>query len=136
MNLHIIEEVFLFLNDQDLNVVATTVRVPVFYGHGLALHIETEIDHDLEVVAKQYIDSPRIDFHPGEAFVTPLTHAVESEQVHVGRLRVGGSPRHLCLWVVADNVLRGAALNALDIYDLLQLKAKVDAAQQAKKAEN
>ena len=37
---------------------------PCFYGHGLALHIETEIDHDLEVVAKQYIDSPRMTFIP------------------------------------------------------------------------
>ena len=114
------------LGQDDLVIAATTVRVPIFYGHGIALHIETEMDLDLEVIKQQFKDSPRIEFHADEAMVTPLTHAVDSPMVHVARVRDGGSPRHVCLWVVADNTLRGGALNALDIYKLLELKAKVD----------
>ena len=108
-----------------LGITATTVRVPVFFGHGVALHVTTEMDIDLEVVASQFEDCARVKFHKDLDMLTPFGYAVDSDLVHVGRLRSGGDSRHLCLWIVADNILRGAALNSLDILELLQLKQRI-----------
>ena len=112
------------LGQDDLVIAATTV-VPIFYGHGIALHIETEMDLDLEVIKQQFKDSLRIEFHADEAMVTPLTHAVDSPMVHVARVRDGGSTSCVFMGCCRQHP-KGGALNALDIYKLLELKAKVD----------
>lgn len=111
------------LGDSSIQVNPTAVRVPVFYGHAEAVHIETRRKLDLararELIAKApgvvVVDEPR----PG-GYPTPVTHASGTDPVYVGRLRADIShPRGLAMWVVADNIRKGAALNAVQIAEIL-----------------
>ncbi|GIX36547.1 MAG: aspartate-semialdehyde dehydrogenase [Lysobacteraceae bacterium] len=111
------------LGDPSIQVNPTAVRVPVFYGHAEAVHIETRRKLDLararELIAKApgvvVVDEPR----PG-GYPTPVTHASGTDPVYVGRLREDIShPRGLAMWVVADNIRKGAALNAVQIAEIL-----------------
>jgi aspartate-semialdehyde dehydrogenase len=111
------------LGDDSIRVNATVVRVPVFYGHSEAVAIETRgkisaaqaralLEKAPGVVV---VDEPRDGGYP-----TPVTHAAGTDPVYVGRIREDIShPRGLNLWVVADNIRKGAALNAVQIAELL-----------------
>lgn len=108
------------MGDPNLMVNATAVRVPVFFGHSEALHIETnrpiDTDHALEVLKK----AQGITVFEGEEYPTAVTDAANQDTVFVGRIRQDIShPCGLNLWVVADNVRKGAALNAVQIAELL-----------------
>jgi aspartate-semialdehyde dehydrogenase len=108
------------LGDYDIQVNATAVRVPVFYGHAEAVHIETRekitADH-AKAILKQ---APGIIFVDDPAFPTPLEEGTSEDPVFVGRVREDYShPHGLNLWVVADNIRKGAALNAVQIAELL-----------------
>lgn len=101
----------------------TCVRVPVFYGHSEAIHLETERKltaqqaRDLLSVAPGVclVDDPANALYP-----TPVSHAAGKDPVFVGRIREDLShPHGLNLWVVADNIRKGAALNAVQIAELL-----------------
>jgi len=99
--------------DPDVLVNATAVRVPVFFGHAEAVHFETRKDISIEEVRQLLSDAP---IHP-----TPVTHAAGKDPVYVGRLRRDLShPRGIDMWVVADNIRKGAALNAVQIMDTLE----------------
>ncbi len=105
----------------DLALTATAVRVPVFYGHAVALHLTTQEALPLERAAAALAAMPgvRVAAAPAD-YPTPLTHASGRDEVFVGRLRRDPcEPRGLCLWVVADNVRKGAALNAVQIAERL-----------------
>jgi aspartate-semialdehyde dehydrogenase len=111
------------LGDPDIRVNPTTVRVPVFYGHSEAVHIETRekisAERALELLRQapgvQVIDERR----PG-GYPTAVTEAAGHDAVYVGRVREDIShPRGLNLWVVADNVRKGAALNSVQIAEVL-----------------
>jgi aspartate-semialdehyde dehydrogenase len=111
------------LGDDTILVNPTAVRVPVFYGHAEAVHIETEIkltarqakDILLQAPGVTIIDDPLLNSYP-----TPATHAAGKDSVFIGRIREDIShPKGLNLWIVADNIRKGAALNAIQIAEIL-----------------
>ena len=111
------------LEDASIQVNPTAVRVPVFYGHSEALHIETREKITVEVARRLLSSAPGVvvvdERKPG-GYPTPATHAAGKDPVFVGRIREDIShPRGLDLWVVSDNIRKGAALNAIQIGELL-----------------
>jgi aspartate-semialdehyde dehydrogenase len=102
----------------ELHVASTTVRVPVRYAHSEAVFIETERDTSVADVAALLEAAPGVVYHRA-GIVTPRD--VEGQDlVHVARLRAeGDSKRHFQLWVVGDQVRKGAATNAVQILELL-----------------
>ena len=111
------------MGDDRIEVNPTAVRVPVFYGHSEAVHIETRekisSDQALELLRK----APGVivvdDRQPG-GYPTAVTEGAGNDPVYVGRVREDIShPRGLNLWVVSDNVRKGAALNSLQIAEVL-----------------
>lgn len=111
------------LEDEDIQVNATAVRVPVFYGHAEAVHFETRKDISIERVRELLENAEGVKWLEGadKQHPTPFTHAAGKDAVYVGRLRRDLShPRGINLWVVADNVRKGAALNAVQIMDYLE----------------
>jgi aspartate-semialdehyde dehydrogenase len=111
------------LGDSTIQVNPTAVRVPVFFGHSEAVNIETK--HKITVEqARALLDKAAgvevVDEHKAGGYPTPVTHASGKDPVFVGRIREDFShPRGLNLWVVADNIRKGAALNAVQIAELL-----------------
>jgi aspartate-semialdehyde dehydrogenase len=101
----------------DLEVHATAVRIPVHTGHSESVYVEIGREATLNEVAKALADAPGVTFS-GDAndFPTPLEHVGDSG-VHVGRLRVGGCSVEY--WCVSDNLLKGAATNAVQIAETL-----------------
>ncbi len=108
--------------DPDIAVVATCVRVPVFVGHAEAVFIECERPVDLKAARAALRDAPGIglvDHQADEGYVTPV-EATGEDKVFVSRLRIDPSVENgLALWVVADNLRKGAALNAVQIAESL-----------------
>jgi aspartate-semialdehyde dehydrogenase len=108
------------LEYDELGVNATAVRVPVFFGHGEAVHLETLRPFELDAVRRLLQDADGVELVEGAQDPMPLTHASGHDPVYVGRLR--RDPTHengLDLWIVADNVRKGAALNAVQIAEAL-----------------
>jgi aspartate-semialdehyde dehydrogenase len=110
------------LEDSTIRVTATTVRVPVYVGHSESVNIETEKKlsaNDARAILStapgvQLYDDPQRKIYP-----TPLEVAGRDE-VYVGRIREDESiPNGLNLWIVADNLRKGAALNAVQIAEEL-----------------
>ena len=111
------------LSDEAIAVNPTCVRVPVFFGHAEALHIETRDALSAEE-ATALLNAAEgvvvIDSHEDGGYPTPVTDAAGTDPVFVGRIRQDIShPKGLNLWVVADNVRKGAALNSVQIAELL-----------------
>ncbi len=111
------------LGDDAIQVNATVVRVPVFYGHSEAVHIETRDKISAEDVRSLLSTAPGVEVvderKPG-GYPTPVTHASGRDPAYVGRIREDIShPRGIDLWVVSDNIRKGAALNAVQIAELV-----------------
>ena len=111
------------LGDDAIRVNATVVRVPVFYGHSEAVNVETR-DKLSAVEARKLLQAAPgvevVDEPEGGGYPTPVTHASGNDPVYVGRIRDDLShPRALNLWIVADNIRKGAALNAVQIAELV-----------------
>jgi len=111
------------LEDQSIQVNPTSVRVPVFYGHSEAVHIETKTKITAAEARALLEKAPGVvvvDERKTGGYPTPVTHAAGKDPVFVGRIREDIShPRGLDLWVVADNIRKGAALNAVQIAEIL-----------------
>ncbi len=111
------------LGDSSIQVNPTAVRVPVFYGHAEAVNIETAKKITAEQARTLLMSAPGVevvDEPKAGGYPTPVTHASGKDAVFVGRIREDFShPRGLNLWVVADNIRKGAALNAVQIAELL-----------------
>ena len=111
------------LSAPEIAVNATVVRVPVFYGHSEAVHIETR-DKITAAQARALLEkAPGVtvvdDRVPG-GYPTPVTHASGQDPVFVGRIREDIShPHGLDMWVVSDNIRKGAALNAIQLAELV-----------------
>ena len=106
--------------DPSIQVNPTCVRTPVFYGHAEALHIETQDKISLSQAAEVLKSAPGVILVEGESYPTPMSDAVHHDAVFVGRLREDISCDHgLNLWVVADNTRKGAALNAVQIAEII-----------------
>ena len=109
--------------DADVLVNATAVRVPVFYGHSEAVHCETRADITIDEVRRLLQEAPGVELVEGQGMIhaTAVTHAAGKDPVYVSRLRRDIShPRGISMWVVADNVRKGAALNAVQIMERLE----------------
>lgn len=111
------------LDDPEVLVNPTCVRVPVFYGHAEAVHIETgePITAERAIELLEAADGVTVlDRLEDGGYPTPVTDAAGADSVFVGRVRADIShPRGLNLWVVADNVRKGAALNSVQIAEVL-----------------
>ncbi len=108
--------------DPDIAVVATCVRIPVFIGHGEAVNVEFEQSLSEEMARAALRRAPGVsvvDHRADEGYVTPAEAAGEDE-VYVSRIRRDPTvPYGLSFWVVADNLRKGAALNAVQIAEIL-----------------
>ncbi|MDF2178052.1 aspartate-semialdehyde dehydrogenase [Aliiglaciecola sp. CAU 1673] len=109
------------MGDDSILVNATAVRVPVFYGHGEAIHLETRQPIDVEEVKALLANAPGVVLMDGrEDFPTQVGNASGKDEVFVGRIRKDIShPNGLNLWVVSDNVRKGAATNSVQIAEHL-----------------
>lgn len=111
------------LGDDSIQVNPTAVRVPVFYGHSEAVHLETREKIDAATARSLLEQAPGVEVVDERApggYPTPVSHAAGTDPVYVGRIREDIShPRGLSLWIVADNIRKGAALNAVQLAELL-----------------
>ena len=111
------------LGDDSVKVNATAVRVPVFFGHSEAVHIETRTKISADVVKALLEKAPGItvlDVRKDGGYPTAVTESSGNDDVFVGRIREDIShPQGIDLWVVGDNVRKGAALNSVQIAELL-----------------
>ncbi|MFP5507506.1 MAG: aspartate-semialdehyde dehydrogenase [Gammaproteobacteria bacterium] len=111
------------MGDDSIQVNPTTVRVPVFYGHSEAVHIETRDKITAEQARDLLLKTQGvvvIDERKDGGYPTAVTEGANHDPVYVGRIREDIShPRGLDLWVVADNVRKGAALNSIQIAEVL-----------------
>ncbi|HEU5280832.1 MAG TPA: aspartate-semialdehyde dehydrogenase [Gammaproteobacteria bacterium] len=108
-------------NEPHLAVNPTAVRVPVLNGHAAAVHLETRDKIALDHVKALLEAEPGLHLISGDyPYPTPVKDASGQDAVYVGRLREDIShPRGINLWVVADNLRKGAALNAVQIANQL-----------------
>ena len=111
------------LGDDTIQVNPTAVRVPVFYGHSEAVNVETREKLGADRARELLEAAPGVvvvDERKAGGYPTPVTHASGNDAVYVGRIREDLShPRGLNLWVVSDNIRKGAALNAVQIAELV-----------------
>lgn len=122
----LVHETRKILGDASIQVNPTAVRVPVFFGHSEAVHLETR-DKITAAAARALLEKAPgikvVDNPAAGEWPTPVTHASGTDPVYVGRIREDIShPRGLSLWIVADNIRKGAALNAVQVAELLAAK--------------
>jgi len=111
------------MEDDSIRVNATVVRVPVFYGHSEAVHIETRRKisaAQARVLLEQAPGVTVLDRREPGGYPTAVTEAANHDTVYVGRIREDMShERGLDLWIVADNIRKGAATNSVQIAEIL-----------------
>ena len=111
------------MGDDSILVNATAVRVPVFFGHSEAVHIETRSKITADEVRALLKKAPGvtvIDERVNGGYPTAVTDSSGNDDVFVGRIREDIShPQGIDLWVVSDNVRKGAALNSVQIAEVL-----------------
>ena len=119
----LIEETKKILKAPDLKITSTVVRVPVTGGHSISANVEFENDFDLDDVRKLLSEFPGIivQDNPKEALYPMPINVQDKDEVFVGRIRRDNSnPNTLNLWIVADNLRKGAATNAVQIAEYLK----------------
>jgi len=108
--------------DQEIGVCATTVRVPVYYGHSESVNVETRRPITVEKVRELLAAAPGVqlvDDFARKRYPMPIDSAGKDD-TFVGRIRKDQSVENgLTMWVVADNIRKGAATNAVQIAELL-----------------
>ena len=114
--------------DEKINVSATCVRVPVRTGHSESINIEFEESYNLENVKKILEKAPGckvVDEHKDGCYITPI-EAEGDYLTYISRIRKDNSnSKAINLWVVSDNLLKGAALNTVQIAECLMKKIKI-----------
>jgi aspartate-semialdehyde dehydrogenase len=117
----IVWETHKIFEDNTIAINPTAVRVPVLFGHSAALHIETKSKITVDEATILLSNTPGVTFMQGKnAYPTPVVDAAGKDPVFVGRLREDISCKNgINLWVVADNIRIGAALNAVHIAERL-----------------
>ena len=113
------------MGDDSMSISPTTVRIPVYGGHGESLNIELEREFDIDEVRELLRTSPGIilqDDPSARLYPMPLT-SYERDEVFAGRIRRDyWQPRTLNMWIVADNLRKGAATNAVQIAEVVNQK--------------
>ena len=110
------------MHDENIKVSATAVRVPVFYSHSEAVHIETQKEITPEEARKALRDAPGVVVidDPSKAEYPLAINAEGRDEVFVGRIRKDlAFDKGIAMWVVADNIRKGAATNTIQIAELL-----------------
>ena len=118
----LVNETRKILGDNTIQITATVVRVPVFGGHSEAVNVEFDQDYDLAQVRQLLTDMPGVVVldNPDRNEYPMPRFAKDKDEVFVGRLRRDFSqPNSLNMWVVADNLRKGAATNAIQIMQKL-----------------
>jgi aspartate-semialdehyde dehydrogenase len=113
------------LRDDNIRVTATTVRIPVMGGHSESVNIEFGQDYDLNEVKEILTQTPGVVVvdDPSNALYPMPKDAHEKDEVFVGRLRRDESqPNTINMWIVSDNLRKGAATNAVQIAEYLAAK--------------
>ncbi|TFH72348.1 aspartate-semialdehyde dehydrogenase [Gammaproteobacteria bacterium LSUCC0112] len=109
--------------DNNIEVNATCVRVPVFYGHSEAVHFETKTPISVEEIRELLSNAPGVvlmDERVAGGYPTPVTDSAGKDAVAVGRIRKDIShPNGIDMWIVGDNVRKGAATNSIQIAEVL-----------------
>jgi len=120
--LKMVNETKKIMEDNSIGVTATTVRVPVFYGHSESVNIETEKKLKPDEVRKILSKAPGVVVvDDPKKFEYPLAiDAAGKDETFVGRIREDESiPNGINMWIVSDNIRKGAALNAIQIAEIL-----------------
>jgi len=111
------------LEDKSIQVNPTAVRVPVFYGHSEAVHLELREKasaNDVRALLEKAPGVKVIDERKAGGYPTPVSDAAGKDETFVGRIREDVShPNGIDLWIVSDNIRKGAALNAVQVGELL-----------------
>ena len=118
----LVNETRKILRDNSIQITATVVRVPVFGGHSEAVNVEFDRDFDLADVRRLLTDMPGVVVldNPDRNEYPMPRFAKDKDEVFVGRLRRDFSqPNSLNMWIVADNLRKGAATNAIQIMQKL-----------------
>jgi aspartate-semialdehyde dehydrogenase len=107
--------------DKAVKISVTSVRVPVLRGHSLAAWVKTRRPFTLAALKKEFARTPGLKFFAKAAdYPTPLAHGLRTDIVYAGRLRKARtSPDEFQLWIVSDNLYKGAALNSVQIAEQL-----------------
>lgn len=117
-----IQETKKIMGDDTIEVTATCVRIPVVYGHSESVYVELKEDYDLDDVKQLLAEAPGIVLQdrPEEQLYPLATEAAGKTEVFVGRLRRDlYNRRALNMWIVSDNLLKGAAFNAVQIAEMV-----------------
>lgn len=121
--MNLVRETRRVLGDSQLAINPTAVRVPVFYGHGMAVHLETRdklTAAQARVLLQQAPGVTVMDDDTDQGYPSPATEAANDDALLVGRIRDDIShPRGLDLWIVSDNVRKGGALNSVQMAEIL-----------------
>lgn len=119
----VIEESRKILGLPDLAITCTAVRVPVFHSHAESVNVETERSLDPVRLVELLEAAPGVTVYANHSEFPMQVDTTSQDDIFVGRIRRDDSVEHgLNLWIVADNLRKGAALNAVQILELLQEK--------------
>ncbi|KRE83138.1 aspartate-semialdehyde dehydrogenase [Paenibacillus sp. Soil766] len=113
------------MGDESIEVTATCVRIPVVYGHSESVYVELKEDFDIEEVKNLLANAPGIVLvdNPAEQQYPLATDAAGKLETFVGRVRRDlSNPKALNLWIVSDNLLKGAAWNAVQIAEYIAIE--------------
>lgn len=117
-----INETRKIMHDDTLRITATTVRVPVFYGHSESINVELQNDFTIDEIRGLLVKSPGVilqDNPEKNEYPMPI-YCAERDEVFIGRIRRDYSVQYgINMWVVADNIRKGAATNAVQIAQLI-----------------
>jgi aspartate-semialdehyde dehydrogenase len=123
-----VKETMKIMRDDSIRVTATTVRIPVMGGHSESVNIEFEKEFELDEVKKILLEAPGIilvDEPSTQQYPMPMD-AHEKDEVFVGRLRRDETQaKTLNMWIVSDNLRKGAATNAIQIAEYLNGKGLI-----------
>jgi aspartate-semialdehyde dehydrogenase len=116
------------MGDDSIRVTATTVRIPVMGGHSESVNIEFENEFDIEEIKQVLCKAPGVvlvDDPANQKYPMPMD-AHEKDEVFVGRLRRDETqPKTLNMWIVSDNLRKGAATNAVQIAEYLKERSLI-----------
>ncbi|MES2690810.1 MAG: aspartate-semialdehyde dehydrogenase [Bacteroidota bacterium] len=122
------------MRDENIQVTATCVRIPVMGGHSESVNVEFRTDFNLGEVRDILTSTPGVVVHDdidNYIYPMPLIDAYEKDEVFVGRIRKDETqPNTLNMWVVADNLRKGAATNALQIAEYIVAKGFIPGTHQ------
>lgn len=117
-----INETRKIFNNESLEITVTCVRIPVIFGHSESIYVELEQDFEVEEIRKLLSDAPGVivQDQPEEQLYPLATECADKPEVFVGRIRRDlSNPKALNMWVVSDNLMKGAAWNAVQIAEYL-----------------